>query len=137
MLPGLLNSTNIPALQEVLNFSEARHGVLVANVANVNTPGYRTRDLSVSHFQAKLKEAIAVSQSTGSSVSPGIVSADPGDPMREVRSSMENILYHDDTNIDLEKQVAEINKNQMLHSMALTIMTDQFELLQQAISERV
>ncbi|ADB18984.1 flagellar basal-body rod protein FlgB [Pirellula staleyi DSM 6068] len=137
MLPGLLNSTNIPALAEVLNFAQARHGVLVSNVANINTPGYRTRDLSVSHFQEKLKEAMEVSQSTGSSISPGIVSADPGDPMRSVRASMDNILYHDDTNIDLEKQVAEINKNQMLHNIALTIMTDQFELLQQAISERV
>ena len=137
MLPGLLNSTNIPALAEVLNFAQARHGVLVSNVANINTPGYRTRDLSVSHFQEKLKAAMEVSQSTGRSMSPGIVSADPGDPMRSVRASMDNILYHDDTNIDLEKQVAEINKNQMLHNIALTIMTDQFELLQQAISERV
>jgi flagellar basal-body rod protein FlgB len=47
------------------------------------------------------------------------------------------LLYHDDTNIDLEKQVAEITKNQVLHNFALTVMTDQFALLESAISERV
>ena len=54
-----------------------------------------------------------------------------------MRASLENILYHDDTNIDLEKQVAEMTKNQLLHNFALTVMTDQFQLLQTAISERV
>ena len=57
--------------------------------------------------------------------------------MRQVRSSLENLVYHDDTNIDLEKQVAEMTKNHLLHNFALTVMTDQFQLLQTAISERV
>ena len=48
-----------------------------------------------------------------------------------------NLVYHDDTNIDLEKQVAEMTKNHLLHNFALTVMTDQFQLLQTAISERV
>jgi flagellar basal-body rod protein FlgB len=57
--------------------------------------------------------------------------------MRRVRQSLENLLYHDDTNIDLEKQVAEMTKNHLLHNFALTVMTDQFRLLETAISERV
>lgn len=137
MLPNLLNSTTIPALTEVLNFAQARHGVLVGNIANINTPGYRVRDLSVDTFQQRLKEAISQSQSNGQSMSAGIVNTDSGDPMRQVRESLTNVLYHDDTNIDLEKQVTEINKNQFLHNFALTVMGDQMQLLQNAISERV
>ncbi len=137
MLSGLFNSTTIPALGEVLNFAQARHTVLAGNVANVNTPGYRLRDLSQTEFQQRLKEAIAASQSSAQPLSPGLAYSEPGDPMRQVRASLENILYHDDTNIDLEKQVTEMTKNQLLHNFALTVMTDQFQLLQQAISERV
>ena len=137
MLPGLFTSTNIPALGEVLNFAQSRHGVLVGNIANVNTPGYRVRDLSETAFQEKLKEAITLSSTSGRPMSPGVSRSQEGDPMRSVRETMENILYHDDTNIDLEKQVAEITKNQLLHNFALTVMTDQFQLLQTAISERV
>jgi flagellar basal-body rod protein FlgB len=137
MLPQLFGSTNIPALGEVLNFTQARHTVLAGNVANVNTPGYRLRDLSETEFQTRLTEALELAQRTAHPISPGLSHCDPNDPMREVRRSLENIVYHDDTNIDLEKQVNEINKNQILHNFALTVMTDQFRLLESAISERV
>jgi flagellar basal-body rod protein FlgB len=136
VLSALFDSTNIPVLGEVLNFAQARHGVLAGNIANVNTPGYRTRDLSETAFQEALQEAMAESRS-GRPLSPGLAASRPGEAMREVRASLENILYHDDTNIDLEKQVAEITKNQLLHNFALTVMTDQFRLLESAISERV
>ena len=136
MFSALFDSTTIPALGEVLSFSQARHGVLAGNVANVNTPGYRTRDLSQTAFQVRLKEALALSRSK-ERLSPGLSQSADGDPLREVNASLENILYHDDTNIDLEKQVAQITKNQLLHNFALTVMTDQFALLESAISERV
>jgi flagellar basal-body rod protein FlgB len=137
MLPDLFSSTTIPALAEVLNFAQARHTVLAGNVANVNTPGYRLRDLSQTEFQQKLKEALAASHASAQPLSPGVAYSEPGDPMRQVRASLENLVYHDNTNIDLEKQVAEMTKNHLLHNFALTVMTDQFQLLQSAISERV
>jgi len=105
--------------------------------AALSTPGYRLRDLSTTDFQQRLKEAIAASQSSAQPISPGIAYSQPGDAMRHVRASLENLVYHDDTNIDLEKQVAEMTKNSLLHNFALTVMTDQFQLLQTAISERV
>ena len=137
MLPGLFQSTNIPALAETVNFAQARHGVLVGNLANINTPGYRVRDLSTDAFQQKLKAAIEAANTQGEAISPGMSRSREGDPLREVRETMTNLLYHDDTNMDLEKQVAEVSKNQYMHSIALTIMNDQFSLLHAAISERV
>jgi flagellar basal-body rod protein FlgB len=137
MMPDLFSSTTIPALGEVLNFAQARHTVLTGNIANVNTPGYRLRDLSQTEFQKQLKEALATSRAKAEPLSPGLAAGGSGDPMRQVRASLENIVYHDDTNIDLEKQVAEMTKNHLLHNFALTVMTDQFQLLQTAISERV
>jgi flagellar basal-body rod protein FlgB len=137
MLPNLFSSTTIPALGEVLNFAQARHTVLAGNIANVNTPGYRLRDLSPTEFQQKLKEALANTKTSAEPISPGLAHSEPGDPMRQVRASLQNLVYHDDTNIDLEKQVAEMTKNHLLHNFALTVMTDQFQLLQTAISERV
>jgi flagellar basal-body rod protein FlgB len=137
MFSNLFSATTIPALGEVLNFAQARHTVLAGNVANVNTPGYRLRDLSQTEFQQKLKDAIAHSRHSAEPVSPGLAHSEPGDAMRQVRSALENLVYHDDTNIDLEKQVAEMTKNHLLHNFALTVMTDQFQLLQTAISERV
>src|SRR4029077_12706000 len=71
MLSSLFNNTTIPALGQVLNFAQARHTVLTGNIANVNTPGYRLRDLSQTEFQERLKEAITASRTAGEPVSPG------------------------------------------------------------------
>ena len=58
MLSSLFQSSTIPVLERVVNFTEARHGVLAGNIANLDTPGYKTRDLSPETFQEQLKEAI-------------------------------------------------------------------------------
>jgi len=58
MLSSLFQSSSLPVLEQVVNFTEARHGVLAGNIANLDTPGYKTRDLSPETFQQQLKEAI-------------------------------------------------------------------------------
>ena len=137
MLPNILNASTIPFLQETVNFTQARHNVLAGNIANLDTPGYKVRDLSVDTFQQRLKAAMEARHTKQEPVSPGIVDAPADEPMRQVRESLKNILYHDDSNVSLEHQITEITKNQMLHNTAITIMTQQFRLLQAAVSERV
>ena len=137
MLPNIFNASTIPFLQETVNFSQARHNVLAGNIANMDTPGYKVRDLSVDTFQQRLKAAMDARQAKREPVSPGIVDSPADEPMRQVRESLKNILYHDDSNVSLEHQITEINKNQMLHNTAITIMTQQFRLLQAAVSERL
>jgi len=56
MLSTLFGSSTIPVLEQTVNFTQARHGVLAGNIANLNTPGYKTRDLSPVEFQKRLKE---------------------------------------------------------------------------------
>ena len=55
----------------------------------------------------------------------------------EVVREPKTILYHDESNVGVEFQVTEMVKNQMQHNLALSIMNNQFRLLQTAISERV
>ena len=57
--------------------------------------------------------------------------------MKQVRATLKEVLYHDGTDVSLENQANEMAKNQMLHNLAITIMTSQFRVLQTAISERV
>jgi len=128
-------SSPIPVVEQWLNFAQSRHEVLASNVANIDVPGYRTRDLSVDQFQSKLKEAVATRDSDRSNAQASLGRIEV-DPFTEVRKDMNNILYHDDTNVGIEQQVAEITKNHMQHNLALTIMNGQFRLLQAAISER-
>ena len=129
---SMFNATAIPALEEVLNFTERRHSVLASNIANLDTPGYRSRDISPEIFESRLKEAL---ESQASSVSDGGLT--PEVDFSQVRDATRQILFHDGSDVGLEHQITEMAKNHGRFNMALTIMTNQFRLLQAAISERV
>ena len=139
MLNSLFQSTTLPVLEQVVNFTEARHGVLAGNIANIDTPGYRTRDLSPERFEEQLNEAIDASRTPQPSrygntgVSPRTYSTTA---FGEVKDSLKDILYHDDSDVNLETQVTELAKNQMQHNLAVSIMSAQFQLLRAAVTER-
>jgi len=137
MLHGMFQSGLVPVLEEVAKFAQARHSVLAGNLANLNTPGYRVRDLSVEDFQERLREAIEQRHAPPTFRSPGHVD-DAADVryLAQVAEEAKTILYHDRSNVNLEQQVTEMAKNQMQHNLALAIMNHQFRQLQAAISER-
>jgi flagellar basal-body rod protein FlgB len=137
MINGLFDNSTIPYLNEAVNFAQSRHNVLVGNVANLDTPGYKTRDLSVDSFQERLAEAIQARQERHESLTSPLFPSGESDSLKKVRESANTVLRHDDVNVGIEQQVKEISKNQMLHNMAVTIMTNQFQLLQTMISERL
>jgi flagellar basal-body rod protein FlgB len=149
MLSSLFESSSIPVLEQVVKFTEARHGVLAGNIANLDTPGYKTRDLSPALFQERLKEAIEArheppsrpyeSDAFGStSTYKSSRGADRQlTAFRKVEESMKSILRHDEADVSMEQQVNEIVKNQQQHNLAINIMSAQFRLLRAAITERV
>jgi len=134
MITSLINGTNIQVLENVVSFAQARHQVLAGNIANLDTPGYRVRDLSVETFQQRLKESV---EASSRQVTPGVVTHQADDAFRHVKDTMKTILFHDDSDVDLEQQVTELSKNQMMHNMAVSLLTSQFRLLETVISERV
>ncbi len=148
MLPSLFDSSSLPVLEQVVNFTEARHGVLAGNIANLDTPGYRSRDLSTEEFQTRLRDAVESRQrSAESSRAPypnlGGPKIESGSPRRQINNQLATVtdtvkgmLRHDDNNSSLEVQVSEIAKNQAQHNLALSLMTAQFRLLRAAITER-
>ncbi len=138
MLENLIGSTSIPLLEQVVNFSQSRHAVLAGNIANLDTPGYHARDLSVDDFHHRLKEAIQAQHQPPVGRSPGEMAMQLGrQKLAEVSKDPKSILRHDDGKVNMEEQVTEMVKNQMQHNLALAIMKSQFQLLQVAISERV
>jgi flagellar basal-body rod protein FlgB len=140
MLANLFDSTSIPLLEQVVSFSQARHTVLAGNIANMDTPGYKVRDISVEDFQTRLKQAITErnrAPRASESLSPGEETAMRPEPLAEVAKNPKSILRHDQSNVGIEQQVTEMVKNQMQHNMALALMVKQFHLLETAISEKV
>jgi flagellar basal-body rod protein FlgB len=146
MVTGLFDSSTLPVLEQVVTFTEARHGVLAGNIANLDTPGYRGQDLSTAEFQTRLKDAIDRQQRSAApsrapypypegAVSRTASSSSHGE-LATVTETVKGMLRHDDNNTSLEEQVSEIAKNQAQHNLALSLMNAQFRLLRAAITER-
>ena len=58
MLNNVLNSTSTGLLQKLAEFGERRHAVLSKNLAHIETPNYKTRDLPVAAFENALAAAV-------------------------------------------------------------------------------
>jgi len=54
----MFNSTSLPALEQTAIFTQRRHEVLAGNMANLDTPDYRAKDLQVGQFQEALADSI-------------------------------------------------------------------------------
>ncbi len=133
---SLFASTPIPLLEQVVTFTQARHQVLAGNVANLDTPGYRTRDLSPALFHQRLKEALRQDRMPLAAASSHGPDRPGTHAISRAGESLTSILRHDDSNVGLERQVTELAKNLSQHNLALTILNNQYRLLQAAITER-
>ena len=140
MLSTIFQGSSVPVLEQVVSFTRARHEILAGNIANLDTPGYRIRDLSPERFQTRLREALeARRRQTAAPLSPGAIPyQNPVGTasLDDVNDDMRSILFHDDSDVGLEQQLIAMSKNQGLYNLALSIMTSQFRLLQAVISER-
>lgn len=133
MWTSMMGSSALPAIEQASIFTEKRHALLAGNIANLDTPDYQTRDLSLNDFQSTLKDAL---ESEDSPSMPGSA-ATLVEPMDRVRDVGKQILYHDGSDVSLEEQVTEVSKNQGLHNMTIALMRSQFQSLQIAIQESV
>jgi flagellar basal-body rod protein FlgB len=147
MFPSMFNSGVNRALEETVAFAERRHQILAGNVANMDTPDYKTKDLSVDDFQESLKGMLKQEKGGAGSVSPGESAGLTGsrEPTRlskeqaiqEVRDASKQVVYHDGSDDNLETQITQISKNQGMHSVAVALLKSQYRSLQTAISGSV
>jgi len=124
MLSRLFSTGSLPALEALLRFASERQRVIAGNIANVDTLGYRTRDLSETDFRKSLAEAYAGRRAWPGTPTPG-PAADAGS------------LKPGGNNVDLEIEMARMVKNSALHSTVATLLAQQFTLLREAIAGHV
>ena len=142
MLPLLHNSSTLPLLEQVAVFGERRQDVLAGNIANIDTPNYKTRDLPVAAFQQALKAAVERRHapfSLGNSPTPlntGGFSEFAPELFRAVEAPPADLTFQDAGNRSIEREMTEMTKNALMQSFAVELMSAQMNLLQAVISER-
>ena len=139
LLTNLTNRGATPALENTLSFAESRHRMLAENIANWQTPGYKTKRLDARAFQKALRRALDEKGSDASK--PFVISGSnqfrtgPDGRLR-VTPQLEpvaNILLHDGTNGSIETMMSDLAANGMMYQAASTILKGYYNGLQKAI----
>jgi flagellar basal-body rod protein FlgB len=130
-LERLMNQTNGPLLEQVLEFTAARHRLIAENMANVDTPEYQQKDLDVRQFQAMLRDRVDTRENSP----PGAIGFD--DISAEVQNPTDGILFHDGNNRSMEQLVSDQAKNAMLHNLVVEMLRKQFQQMEMALKEKV
>jgi flagellar basal-body rod protein FlgB len=133
---------SLPVAEALMSFASARQKVIANNLANVETVGYKARDLSEGDFRKALSRAY---EEQGRSLSNewrlervGTVSPRGGGvAAKDVETRDAGILKHIENNVDLEMEMGRMVRNQSLHSLAANLLSHQFSMLREAIAERV
>ncbi len=146
MLQPIFDSTTIPLLEKVTIFGERRQQVLAGNIANIDTPDYKTRDLPVEAFQKALEMAVAKrrqpkslgAQSLSARADAGSLDElFPEHLFRATESPAQNVTFQDANNRSIEHQIMKMTKNSLMQNFAIELINAQMDMLQAAISERV
>ncbi len=106
---------NIEGLAAGLDYHMARHNLLAANLANVDTPGYRAQDLRrTESFAGALEVELA-------STDPGHIQGGSSAPHTKVTTDRETPVDADGNSVSLDKEVVKISTNHMRYETISTL----------------
>lgn len=136
-LTGVNNEKVINTLSKALDGASKRHQIISNNIANVDTPNFKRSDIS---FEQTLKRAVENS-STGSiplaTTNAGHIAFEDNDPTDYPIVQENNLTYRNDgNNVDIEKEVAEETKNDLLYNSYTQMLVSKLGLMKNAIQEQ-
>ncbi len=132
-----------PALQATMAYTQRRHAVIANNIANWGTPEYKTKQLDPKKFQAALGQALDNAKESKDKKFnlPGTdefhVDSRGGLKVTPTRDPAENLSFHDGTNMSVERQMADLAENAMMHELSTTILSGYFDGARKAIRGRL
>jgi flagellar basal-body rod protein FlgB len=126
----MLNQGSSPLLEQWLQFTEARERLLADDVANVSTPNYKQKDLSLVQFQSALRDRMEQRDNSP----PDTVSFD--DISMDVQRPR-NLLFHDGNDRSMEQLMTDEAKNALMHQLAVELLRQQYSTMEMALRERV
>jgi len=115
-----MNDVSTPmmgVLEKFLDVTSQRHKLVVSNMANVDTPGYRTKDLD---FRSELTRAVSTGEEN----------------VLPVARSVPGLLERPDgNNVSLDREGLLLAETQMQFGLGVQLLQHEFHNLMSAINE--
>jgi flagellar basal-body rod protein FlgB len=119
----------IAGMHEALDYHLSRHNLLASNLAHVDTPGFRARDL---HRNGSFEGVLATRMAT---TQPEHVGPHPRTANWEVRIDRFAPVGPDGNGVNLDRESVKIASNNLRYDAISTMLQGQLQTLQWAAQE--
>jgi flagellar basal-body rod protein FlgB len=115
---SIMNTAQLSLIEKFLDLATARQSLLVSNIANVDTPGYRTQDMD---FHSEMVRAL---------------NQDPGLPLLPVVREVPGLLSRPDgNNVSVDREGLLLAELQLKYQAATQAMKDEFALIKSVVND--
>ncbi|MEW6184205.1 MAG: flagellar basal body rod protein FlgB [Thermodesulfobacteriota bacterium] len=119
----------IQRLEEMIRVSAFRHKVLASNIANVDTPGYKAKDVP---FRDEMKNrAIEIAKTNPQHLRENRNPREAGGTVAVERSP-----WGDGNNVALDVELANMTENALLYEAGIKLLSKKFLMYKNAIKGR-
>jgi flagellar basal-body rod protein FlgB len=136
---GSLFNRAMDVMGKSLGLRMARHSLVTTNMANMDTPGYRVRDLK---FEKTMAEAVGRQEG----VLPVAQTHRQHLPVQNIQdayqAAQKNVkfgVYGQDENgkdvVDIDQEMTKLAKNHLMYNATVQMLAKEFEILKYAITE--
>jgi flagellar basal-body rod protein FlgB len=118
----ILFDKTINLLSGMLDYRSTRHKVIVSNIANIDTEGFKPSDIS---FKQILEKTNSVQMST----------TDPGHIGGKVKEINPVEITTSDEKVNLDKEMANLAENQLMYNMTVDMLSRKFKGINTVLKE--
>ncbi|GAB4443422.1 MAG: flagellar basal body rod protein FlgB [bacterium] len=116
----------IKTLENLITYSSKRHGVLLSNIANVDTPNYKVKDLIFPKLVEEEGVKLIVTHEKH-------ISNENTKELKEEVVEMQNENWDDKNNVEIDKEVAKMTENSILYQSGLQLLSSRIRMFKNAL----
>ncbi len=121
----MIEDKMFPVLEDLLSWTSRRQQALAANVANLDTPGYRAKDYS---FQEEM-QSLAMAATSGKHIAPA------EEPSIARMYEVDTNVKPNGNSVNLDRELTEITKNGLQYVTLVQYLNQRLRTLRSAITD--
>ncbi len=136
LIDRLLFNDNVPKiLVKALDFQSHRHLLISSNISNLDTPGYKAKDID---FKSQLVSAmgrqgdLAMKVTQPGHLGPGASALKSMQPETFIESDESR---SDGNNVNIDKEMAKLAENQIAYNATIQMLSKRSSTIRAAINE--
>ena len=132
----MIEDNTIKALNAALNFRQMRQEILSSNVANAETPGYKSKRLDFEEALARALDVDGKMQMQATDPKHFDVGGGGFDNLQpELYDDPNGVVSEDGNTVDMEKELALMAENKIMYDAAVQLLNKKLGMMKYAISQ--